>query len=244
MIIYKATNIINNKVYIGQTVNSLKHRKSQHERSYKYGKNYLFPNAIHKYGKENFKWEIIDYASSIEELNEKENHYISLYDSTNPKKGYNLKCGGDNKFLSEDTKRKISEAQKGELNHMFGKVGELNHTSKRVKNITTGEIFGSAMECAKKLGLNNSHVSAVCRGTRGSTNKMVFRYLDDNGGIIEPINKSRVKHRGVQNIDTGETFESAVEAEIHYFGKKSGNVCKACTGVHKLFAGYRWKFID
>lgn len=245
MLIYKATNIINNKVYIGQTVHSLQYRKGQHERSYSYGRDYLFPRAINKHGKENFKWEVIYIAKSIEELNEKENYYINLYDSTNPKKGYNLKCGGDNCFMHKSVKKKIGDAQKGELNHMYGKVGELNPSSKRVINLTTGEIYGSAMECARLLGLNNSHISAVCRGDRGSTNKMVFRYIDENGQIVQPIKKqSKIKHKRVMNIDTGEIFNSGVDAELHYFNKKSGNLSKACNGINKTFAGYRWKYID
>lgn len=46
MIIYKVTNIINNKVYIGQTIHPLYIRKSQHERSYRYGYKTAFSNAI------------------------------------------------------------------------------------------------------------------------------------------------------------------------------------------------------
>lgn len=56
MIIYKVTNIINNKIYIGQTIHSLNIRKSQHERSHEYGYKTAFSNAIKKYGKENFIW--------------------------------------------------------------------------------------------------------------------------------------------------------------------------------------------
>ena len=130
---------------------------------------------------------------------------------------------------------------------MYGKTGDLNPTSKRVKNITTGEIFGSSMECARELGLNFSHVSAVCRGSRKSTGKMVFRYLDEDGKVIEPIiisKPKRINRKKVMNIDTGEVFNSATEAEIRYFGKKIGSINKACKGKHNKSAGYRWKFVD
>ena len=66
MIIYKATNLINNKTYIGQTVLDLKTRRRQHENSYKYKNCYAFSKAIKKYGKENFKQEIIDTATEAE----------------------------------------------------------------------------------------------------------------------------------------------------------------------------------
>lgn len=244
MIIYKATNLVNNKVYIGQTIHSLTHRRKQHERSWSYGRDYLFPRAINKYGTNNFEWEVLYTTNDLKDLNEKECYYINLYDSTNPNKGYNIKAGGNNSSLPDSVKEKISNAQKGELNHMYGKTGELNHSSKKVKNVTTGEIFGSAMECANKLQINHSHVSAVCRGDRGSTNNMIFRYIDDSGNIIEPNKETQVKAKRVQNIDTGEIFESASDAEKHCSGKKNGNISKVCKGTRKLFAGYRWGYID
>lgn len=75
MIIYKATNKINNKVYIGQTVRSLEVRMSEHKRH-----NYTaFDKAINKYGLENFDVEVIDTAKDINELNEKEIYWIKYY---------------------------------------------------------------------------------------------------------------------------------------------------------------------
>lgn len=243
MIIYKATNLINNKTYIGQTVLDLKTRRRQHENSYKYKNCYAFSKAIKKYGKENFKWEIIDTATTIEELNKKESYYIELYKSLTSQNGYNLKGGGDNSFLTEEVKQKISQAQIGEKNHMYGKKGELNSTSKRVKNITTGNIYGSASECAEKENINFSHVCAVCRGEIGSTNNYIYRYIDDKGNIIQPKNNTDIKNRPVRNIDTDEVFNTATEAELHYTGKKSGNLNRVCKGQRKTFAGYRWEYV-
>lgn len=243
MIIYKATNIINNKVYIGQTVNSLSVRKAQHERSHEYGYKTAFSNAIRKYGKENFKWEVIYETDSMEDLNEKESYYIEYYKSLVTENGYNLKGGGGNDFLTQEVKNKIGEAQLGEKNHMFGKTGELNHSSKKVINITTNMIFGSASEAARYDKANFSHICAVCRGLRGSTKGNVYRYLDKDNKIIEPENAAYVKAKKVINIDTGEIFENATIAEFHYQGYKSGNLSKACTGKNKTFAGFRWKYI-
>lgn len=72
MIIYKATNLKNNKVYIGQTVNKLSTRKQEHIKRSKYDK-YLtyFGKALRKYGEKSFSWEIIDKAFTQEELNKK-----------------------------------------------------------------------------------------------------------------------------------------------------------------------------
>lgn len=113
MLIYKATNIVNGKIYIGQTVNTLKYRKDQHFRESKSGsrQNTYFHNAIIKYGENNFVFEIIDYADSIEELNNKEAYWISEYNSTDRNIGYNLDSGGKNCKKSESTKKKISECK-------------------------------------------------------------------------------------------------------------------------------------
>ena len=243
MIIYKATNIINNKVYIGQTIHTLNVRKAQHERSHEYGYKTAFSNAIRKYGKENFIWEVIYETNSIEDLNEKESYYIKYYKSLVTENGYNLKGGGGNDFLTQEVKNKIGEAQLGEKNHMFGKTGELNPTSKKVINITTNMIFGSASEAARYDKANFSHVCAVCRGLRGSTKGNVYRYLDKEDRIIEPENAAYVKAKKVKNMDTGEIFENATIAEFYYQGYKSGNLSKACKGKNKTFAGFRWEYI-
>ena len=63
--IYKTTNCINQKIYIG------KKESSEYIPTY-YGSGYLLKKAINKYGKENFTVEILDTANSLEELNEKE----------------------------------------------------------------------------------------------------------------------------------------------------------------------------
>jgi len=94
MIIYKITNLVNNKIYIGQTRNSLNSRWSCHIRDSKYASTGI-DSAIRKYGKENFKVEVLDdTASSLEELNNLEIYYIKLYNSTNNKIGYNQTTGG------------------------------------------------------------------------------------------------------------------------------------------------------
>lgn len=113
MIIYKATNLINNKVYIGQTINTLEYRKSQHLRDARLRpRNIYFHNAIHKYGEENFVFEVIDTANRIEELNDKEEYWIKFYNSTNEKYGYNLDSGGNNNKKSERTKKLIGQSTK------------------------------------------------------------------------------------------------------------------------------------
>lgn len=55
--------------------------------------------------------------------------------------------------------------------------------------------------------------------------------------------KQNSTFKKVKNLDTNEIFNSAIEAEIYYTGKKSDNLSKACKGAHKTFAGYKWIYI-
>lgn len=86
--IYKTTNLINNKIYIGQ------HIAPQFEPDKYIGSGQRLKLAIKKYGIENFKNELLCECNSQEELNEKEIYYINYYNSTNRKIGYNLTIGG------------------------------------------------------------------------------------------------------------------------------------------------------
>lgn len=115
MIIYKAANKINGKIYVGQTINSLEHRKSGHERDARCEKKntVYFHNALLKYGFENFNWEVLKECTSQEELDYYEDYYIKEYDSTNKEKGYNLKSGGKlGVVFTDEVKAKIGETTK------------------------------------------------------------------------------------------------------------------------------------
>lgn len=107
MIIYKITNIINNKVYIGLTTESLQARWKNHLQQAKKNKKPLY-YSIRKYGIENFSVEIIDEAKTIEELGELERFYIQKYNSTNPKYGYNITAGGEHNQLDGNSKAKLT----------------------------------------------------------------------------------------------------------------------------------------
>lgn len=113
MVIYKVKNKINSKTYIGQTIQGLGKRIGQHLKESKNDKhNKPFLNAIKKYGIENFEWSIIDKALNFEELDEKEIYWIKIYDSLTPN-GYNILGGGqNNRIVSEESTKRISEGLK------------------------------------------------------------------------------------------------------------------------------------
>jgi group I intron endonuclease len=116
MVIYKITNLLNLKSYIGQTTQEVSIRWKNH---CKPSRKSAVSLAIQKYGKENFKFQIIDSASSIEELNKKEVEWIEKEKTISPT-GYNLRSGGDNSLHHEETKRKQGLVKIGNKNPMFG----------------------------------------------------------------------------------------------------------------------------
>ncbi len=119
--IYKITNLINQKYYIGRTKTSIKQRWSVHlahaKKDYKRkGGSIMGPyirSAMKKYGVENFAIHEIAETNSFENMVFLEKFYIKFYDSINPKYGYNLiidSYGDGLEFISESTSNKISVA--------------------------------------------------------------------------------------------------------------------------------------
>ena len=93
MIIYKAQNIINGKVYIGKTIQLLKYRKNRHLVEARNGSNFYIHASIRKYGQENFTWAIIAQCKK-EDGCSMEQFYIKKFNCMAPV-GLNLTCGGE-----------------------------------------------------------------------------------------------------------------------------------------------------
>jgi len=102
--IYKTTNIINGKIYIGQ-------KKSETFLAEKYlGSGVRLHSAIAHYGKENFKVEIIEEIQCSEMMDEREIYWINFYNSTDKNIGYNISTGGN-----------VNKRMLGENNPFYGK---------------------------------------------------------------------------------------------------------------------------
>jgi hypothetical protein len=123
-IVYKISNLINGKVYIGKTkeyrgdsVFGINGRFEQHKKCAILGKYGcpLLNNAIRKYGPENFVIEKL-LNCSLEEVDDKEIETIKQYDSTNRDIGYNIALGGGGRsvvHVPEEARINISKAQGG-----------------------------------------------------------------------------------------------------------------------------------
>ena len=186
MWIYKITNIQNNKVYIGQSIRPIEQRFARHINDAI--NNILdthFARAIRKYGKESFIIEEIDYATTQEELNEKEQYWIRFYDSVNS--GYNetdaiSKCGGNTYQSKTEEEMKIIKEKIRQT-----KLGSKNPMARRIKrtNIVTGEVdyFDTIISCARACGIKNGKTSVTTR-LNGSINSpfkntWIFEYDDE-----------------------------------------------------------------
>lgn len=110
-IIYRARNKINGKQYIGQTTKKLSDRIIGHFKKEKKEQSF-FQLALHKYGLENFDWDILFEAKNKQELDEKEQFFIEEYETLNREKGYNLKTGGVKTSFTNEVKEKMSQSAK------------------------------------------------------------------------------------------------------------------------------------
>lgn len=179
-IIYKYTNKVNGKVYIGQTVRE-KRRQYDHRKTYNSWRSY-FHEAIKKYGFNSFEYEILE---SIEDedlnllkqaLNTKEQYYIAKYNSNNPTYGYNLTAGGGGTLgcvqsKESNLKRSATMKSKGKtlspdqvayLQSFRRKVYVLAHHSPIEKYTLDGELvcrFETLKEAAASVNGNSKALS-------------------------------------------------------------------------------------
>jgi|APSaa5957512535_1039671.scaffolds.fasta_scaffold48525_2 group I intron endonuclease len=110
MLIYIITNKENNKVYVGQTIQSNpKMRWYAHLADARRGKKTYLYDSIRKYGKESFNWEVIDTAKNLDELNEKEAQWLAHYRQKTVV--YNNREAGNNKTHSPESIERMRQAQ-------------------------------------------------------------------------------------------------------------------------------------
>lgn len=170
MIIYMATNKVNGKSYVGQTINSLEQRKREHIRHAMNNKdNSYFHNALRKHDAYSFEWGVLDECSTLERLNMLEVFYIGFYDTFG--NGYNLTEGGNNAMCSDETKLILSIANRGKNNPNYGKRGEetsmygKKHSKETIKRMSASK-KGKDNNCTgrtpsketlKKISGENNH---------------------------------------------------------------------------------------
>lgn len=166
--IYCITNIVNSKKYVGQSINVDK-RVNEHfwkarienDRSY----NTAIHQAIRKYGKDNFKVEILE-ECSYEELDLKEQYYISKMNTISPN-GYNILAGGQAKraipiFCSKCNKQITRDAKTGMCYECYIKTTRVveRPTKEELESLLRETNFSSV---GRKFGVSDNSIRKWCR---------------------------------------------------------------------------------
>lgn len=223
--VYKITNNITNKCYIGVSIH-IEQRWKEHKNNK--GSKKLYEDFL-KYGLDNFSFEIIEECTE-EELYMKEVEWIDFYGSY--ENGYNQNPGGENNNLQA-----ILATRKNiycyDLNGNFIKA------------------YNSLMDAERDTGIPNTNISKAARGIdRVVAGGFQWRYIYSDS--IEPYKRTcRFKEKPIHNqkqVDQYDlennyiqTFTSIKEA-ANTTGANYNSIGMVCNGKRKTAGGFLWKF--
>lgn len=232
--VYKIINKINNKFYIGSSVNlyvrSIAHKSNLVSKNHS---NIKLQNAVNKYDIENFEFVVLELVNNKNELRQKELEYINIL-----KPDYNLlKVANNILYHSEESKIKIGIKSK----------------EKFIKNPNLLNIISN--NCKKIAGWNKglkNYLSDKQRKTISENCKKRWENLTDSQkeNFIKSIQEGRKiaiekYKRPVLQYDLNNNFikefESLTEATKAFNKSSSGNLHKVLNNGHKLY-GYYWKY--
>ena len=213
--IYCITNKINQKKYIGKTLNTVEHRWKEHLKDYKkrkYEKRALY-DAMNKYGSENFECEIIgefpDYV-----LEDKEKFFIDKFDSYH--NGYNLTIGGDGKQLYD-----------------YDEIIEY-YVNNDVTMVETSIKFNCSVDTVK-FTLTKYNIPVRCQSNKyfGGCNKpKQIDCFDKNGNFVRTFNSVSDAGKWFFEIGNCKTLNAGVRAHIG----------DCANGKNHTAYGYKWKY--
>ena len=191
MIVYKITNTINDKVYVGQTLRSIELRWSEHCRLTKSKHRSAIRCAIALHSPAVFKIEIIDTANTIEELNEKEVFWIDKLNTLSPN-GYNLDSGGKNRTFCTETRQKMSMAKMGKSRPVSQEERQKRSATRKGKPLS--DVHKQALKSAERFKIKircieNNTTYNCCGDASKSLN------LDSNS-IYRCAKGKRKQHKG------------------------------------------------
>lgn len=245
MFIYKITNTVNGKCYIGQTCQKLSYRYSDHIWRLKNDchTNLHLQRSWNKHTKHAFKFELITEGTSKEELNLLEIAWIAELNSADMNFGYNKEFGG-NKYktcneetriklsfaakgrtASDETRRKLSESKRGDKNPFFGKSLSVEHR----RNVGLAGV-----------GRNHSIESKMKMSKARSGIPLTPEHC-------EKLSKSHLgqiawNRKQIKCITTGEIFESATHA-AKILKLSQSSVSAVCRGLRTNTKGFSFKLV-
>ena len=234
--IYKITNKVDGKIYIGQTICGFKKRYGNNLQ--KNTTNIHLKNAINKYGIEPFEIiEIFDSSDSIDELNELEKYWIEFFGGINSGKIYNFTSGGLNAKLSDEFKEKLRIIKTGT---------KLSEETKKKMSIAQKEKNAKMTEEERKV------YGAHKKGTKTSDDiKRKISETKKNAVNKKEIQEKIIakKNKKVICLTNGKIFNSLKEAgEFYGF---SSSMISTCCKVKREFAGrdengifLKWRYYE
>lgn len=231
-IIYRHKNLITGQSYVGQTCQNINNRwKSGNG----YKKQEKFWKAIEEYGWDNFEHIILEENLSENEVDKKEQYWITFYDCV--KNGYNSNSGGHHYIPSEETKEKVRQANLGEKNPNYGKPRS-EETKEKIRQSNLGQKRSpEAIEHNRqaRLGkkLSEEHKNNISKGLKG-------HIIPED--VKEKIKKSQPSKKSVICIETGQIFETVSDAAKWANLSGSAHICAVCKGTRKTAGGYHWKY--
>lgn len=191
--VYVISNIINQKLYVGQSTKSIEERFKRHcsEAKWNNRKNMPIVNAIHKYGENNFKIKILEQSENFtkKQLDDLEIYWANKLNTFVPF-GYNLKAGNGPGSMSEIIKQKISNSNKGKkVSQQTKERLRISHLGYIVKQSTKEKLS------QKNLGkiLTREHKTKIANSNTGKVksietkDKMRQKKLKFNYIIIDPF---------------------------------------------------------
>lgn len=241
--IYIIKNIINNKVYIGQSTD-MKDRLCHHKSHLKYGRhsNILLQEDWDKYGSNSFVFSVLCECDKSE-LDEQECYYIEYYDSANPEHGYNKEGGGkQHKIIGEDLRKIRSDLMKGkyvgENNPMYGV--HYKHTEEWKKNMSERNSGEGNPMYGVHLKISDERKQAQSERMQGEKNPFYGR--KHNEETRQKMRENNKLKKAVLCVEENTTFPSAKEA-WRQTGVYFGSICKCCVGKQHTAGGYHWEYI-
>lgn len=231
-LVYKITNKINNKAYIGITTQSISERWSKH--CTPKSNCTAISSAIKKYGKDSWNIEVLETVNCLELLKKKESYYIHSLNTIAPF-GYNLTFGGEIGTPSIETREKIANSLKGRkrppeigekvrLARLGKKIGPCSEQRKqRISASNMGKIV--TKETRKKISLAKKGVKFTPQAAR-------------NHAIGCKKNNKKVRC-----LETKKIF-SSVTAAAKWLGLKDPSwISKICRGKQKTAKGFSFKYV-
>ena len=234
MIIYKTTNLINKKIYIG---------KDKHNDPKYLGSGKSLHYAIKKYGRENFQKEILEYCESENHMAEQETIWIHTFNSTDRAIGYNMTKGG----LGGNTRINYTDQQ---LNEYKSKISRGIKTSENYIKSVENKRGKQRPDHSKKMKelyqsgkIIPHNIGVPCPEHVKDILSKRFKGVPLSDDHKAKIGKSKWKE--VDQFDTASNYIKTYFSIKHASDENNigrDSIYGCCIGKYKQGGGYKWKY--